>query len=232
MIYVGLDDTDVLGSPGTKRLAREMVDQLPSDLRCRLIVRHQLLDDPRVPCTTKNSSAAMLLEASPAVQVPDLIDWLVDWVLGHLVAGSDPGLCVTTAVPHAITEFGRSCQRQLVTQQQARNLAREHGIHLRGLGGDEGGVIGALAAVGLIAGGDDGRVLRIGDWPDDLSGWQDVSKLWERGIETRCVDSGQTIAQGRVDVGKHLRPNYRAGRVVLFVRRAAEQQPWQAVRLN
>jgi hypothetical protein len=103
---------------------------------------------------------------------------------------------------------------------------------LQGLGGDEGGVIGALAAVGLIASGDDGRVLRIGDWPDDLAGWQDVSTLWERGIETRCVDSGQTIAQGNVDVGKHLRPNYRAGRVVLFARRAAEQQPWQAVRLT
>jgi hypothetical protein len=209
-----------------------MVDQLPSDLRCRLIVRHQLLDDPRVPCTTKNSSAAMLLEASPAVRVPDLIDWLVDWVLGHLVAGSDPGLCVTTMVPHAITEFGRCCQRQLVTQQRARDLAREHGVYLQGLGGDEGGVIGALAAVGLIASGDDGRVLRIGDWPDDLAGWQDVSTLWERGIETRCVDTGQTIAQGNVDVGKHLRPNYRAGRVVLFARRAAEQQPWQAVRLT
>jgi len=232
MIYVGLDDTDVPGSPGTKRMARDMIGDLSAELQCRLIVRHQLLVDPRVPCTTKNSSAAIFLEPSTKVRLPVLIAWLEDWVRGHLVEGSDPGLCVATEVSSKITDFGLRCQRQLVTQREARDLAREQGIYLRGLGGDEGGVIGALAAVGLAAAGDDGRVLRIADWPDDLSGPVQVTTLLERGIAVRCLDSGASITQGIVDVGKHLRPNYRAGHVVLFVRPASPPQPWQAVRLT
>jgi hypothetical protein len=95
-------------------------------------------------------------------------------------------------------------------------------------------VIGALAAVGLAAGGNDGRVVHIGPWPDDLSGPQELARLAERGVEVRRLDTQQPIASGLVDVGKHLRPNYRQGQIVLFVEPAqqAGAVPWIAVRLK
>ena len=44
-------------------------------------------------------------------------------------------------------------------------LAETHHIPLIGLGGDEDGVIGALAAVGLAASGDDDRLRAGGPYP-------------------------------------------------------------------
>ena len=82
-------------------------------------------------------------------------------------------------------------------------------------------MIGALAAVGLSAAGDDGRVVQIGTWPDDLSGTQDIGTLDARGVEVRCLAGGEIVGSGCVDVGKHLRPNLRGHRFVLFV----EPQP-------
>jgi hypothetical protein len=101
------------------------------------------------------------------------------------------------------------------------------------LGGTKEGVIGALAAVGLAAGGDDGRVVHIGGWPDDLAGPQEIATLRARRVEIRDFATRQPVGRGRVDVGKHLRPNYRNNQVVLFVESAAPGPvPWRAVRLK
>ena len=62
MIYVGLDDTDTLDSPGTNQIAKAIVRDLADRFECVLILRHQLLDDPRVPYTSKNGSASVLLK--------------------------------------------------------------------------------------------------------------------------------------------------------------------------
>jgi hypothetical protein len=149
------------------------------------------------------------------------------------VPGSDPGLCVAATVPAAVAEFGRRCQRELVSQQEARDLAAEHGLHLEGLGGTEGGVIGALAAVGLAVGGNDGRVVHIGSWPDDLAGPQEIATLHSRGVEVCRLQTRQAVKGGLVDVGKHLRPNFRENRVMLYVEPVECGPPdWRAVRLK
>ena len=62
MIYVGIDDTDILDAPGTNQLARLMVRELAGQARGRMILRHQLLEDPRVPCTKKNGCASIAFE--------------------------------------------------------------------------------------------------------------------------------------------------------------------------
>lgn len=233
MIYVGIDDTDTLDTPGTNQLARALVKHVADQCRCALIVRHQLLEDPRVPCTSHNGSASILLEPEPEFSLSALIDALRSRMREGFVPGSDPGLCVATAVSEALTAFGRRCQRELVDQQEARNLAAEHGIFLEGLGGTQGGVIGALAAVGLAANGDDGRVVHIGNWPDDLAGSQEVAALRARGVEVHELATQRTVTEGPIDVGKHLRPNYRQNRVVLFVEPAdSGPTPWRAVRLK
>ena len=62
MIFIGLDDTDTLESRGTGHLARQIAAALAADYAVLGVVRHQLLRDPRVPCTKNNSSAAILLD--------------------------------------------------------------------------------------------------------------------------------------------------------------------------
>lgn len=235
MIHVGLDDTDTLDTPGTNQLARELVRTAAVGYRCLRITRHQLLDDPRVPCTSRNGCASILLEPRGEGDIERLIPLLRERMLQWFVPGSDPGLCVVEAVPDGVIAFGHRCQRELVDQAAARALAAGCRIHLEGLGGTEDGIIGALAAVGLSAGGDDGRLVQIGTWPDDLSGPQDVAVLETRGVEVRRLDTYESIRAGVVDVGKHLRANLRANRPVLFVQPgppAGMNIPsWAAVRL-
>ena len=235
MIYVGIDDTDVKDSPGTNRLARRMIQQLRPDYESVIAVRHQLLFDRRIPYTSKNSSASLLFRPTAGRDASELAGRIRHIMRQWLISGSDPGLCVVEEVPEEVIGFGQRCQREVVRQEEARQLAARCGILLEGLGGTEDGVIGALATVGLVAGGNDGRVVSIGAWADDLSGPQEIALLHQRGVsEIRCVDSHETISDGLVDIGKHLRPNYRDRRIVLFAKssppEAAGTAAWQAVR--
>jgi hypothetical protein len=152
------------------------------------------------------------------------------------VPGSDPGLCVTEGVPDAVVEFGLRTQRELIEQKEARELARACGVFLRGFGGTEDGVIGALAGVGLLAAGDDGRVVdRPGwGWPDAFAGEQPLDVVRARGVdEVREAETNRLVEGGVIDVGKHLRPNYRAKRVVLYVQPigAPGESRWRALKL-
>jgi hypothetical protein len=243
MIFVGIDDTDTLDDPGTNQLARHIVRELADTYCGRLIVRHQLLEDPRVPCTRKNGCASILFDAVDAVNRGDmgpgdpavLIHRIRAIMIPWCPKASDPGLCVAATIPPEVIAWGQRCQRELVTQSEARELAAEHGIHLEGLGGTEDGIIGALAAVGLMATKNDGRIVHFGsggeDWYD-VTGILEASDILHRGVdEIRTVDSDVRIASGSVDVGKRLRPNYRAGKVVLFVTRH-EAPHWEAVRVT
>ena len=237
MILVGIDDTDTLDSPGTNQLARRIAERVPSPWSCRRVLRHQLFFDPRVPYTSHNGSASLLFEGDGdglAQLVAFLQAQLRDWY----VPGSDPGLCVATRVPDAVIRFARACQREIVTQDAARSLAAAHGLHLEGFGGTNGGVIGALAAVGLLAQGRDGRVIHLGGWtwPDDFTGIRPVVEIRARGVdEVRVAPSGEVLESGFVDVGKHLRPNIIDGRIVLLVEAAPDHgstHRWNALRLS
>ncbi len=230
MIYVGIDDTDMPGTPGTNQFAKALAVRLADRYECSLIVRHQLLLDPAVPYTSKNSAASVLLQPRNGATTEPLIDELRALVRERFVEGSDPGFCVTQTIPDAVVSYAARCQCEVMTQDAARHLAAEYDIHLEGCGGTNDGVIGALAAVGLIREQNDGRVVRIGAWPDDLAGRQDVAAVRARDVDVQCVETGVDVTTGTIDVGKHLRPNYRQGRVVLFARR--ESDCWQAVRLT
>jgi len=234
VIYVGLDDTDIKGSPGTNQLARAILKRLGPMAEGSAICRHQLLFDPRVPYTSKNGSASITLPRATRADLAALTNEIRDVMRGWFIAGSDPGLCLTDVVPDELGTFGRHCQQEIVDQQEARALASRLGVHLEGLGGTEQGVIGALAAVGLVAGGDDGRVVHLAAWPypDDLTGPCEVAALRARGVEEiRRADSNELVTTGPIDI-KHLRPNMRHGRIVLFVEPSTDGgSPWRAVKL-
>jgi hypothetical protein len=237
MITVGIDDTDMLDAPGTNQLARHLVEQLRGRWRGRLITRHQLLEDPRVPCTRRNGCVAIAFDEPPSESIGKIGEVIRALMLPWCPEGSDPGLCVIEAeVPQDVIDFGRLCQRELVTQQQARELASRHGFLLAGLGGTEDGVIGAVAAVGLMATRDDGRVIYFGDSQVDhfdISGVYPVSRLADFGVqEVRDLEGQQLVNTGTVALGKRLRPNYRQGKVVLFVTPCQNQgTDWHAERV-
>lgn len=249
MIYVGIDDTDTIDHPGTNQLARHLIRELAAKYRAHTIVRHQLLEDPRVPCTSKNGCASILLEplepqananhrgetplSSPKVD-PQLIDSLRLLMLAWCPNGSDPGLCVADRVPPSVVDWGQRCKRELVTQSDAYRIATEAGIYLEGLGGTQDGVIGALAAIGLVATKNDGRITYSGAAPQDwyeVTGRMAVDEIHAHGVdEIRRLDNGEIVTEATIIVAKRLRPNYRSGRKVLYITKD-EQCEWVAARV-
>jgi tRNA(Ile2) C34 agmatinyltransferase TiaS len=227
MLFIGLDDTDTLESRGTGQLARQIAAALAVDYPLLGVTRHQLLVDPRVPCTKNNSSAAILLadgDLDPVV----LLERIRLLMLADYQPGSDPGLCVSRSAPTAVAEFGRRAQRELVTQDEARALAAAHGLPLIGLGGDEGGVIGALAAVGLAASGEDGRYVLVGR-SRELSGLQPIPALLAAGIAAVQTPDGKPVTEGLVQTDK-LRPARRGGRPIAVVEWMGDC--WQPLKLD
>jgi tRNA(Ile2) C34 agmatinyltransferase TiaS len=224
---IGIDDTDNLESRGTGHLARMMAIALAQDFRVHGVTRHQLLQDERVPMTAKNSSAGILFEGDP-YPLEEIASYARKMLLGDFQPGSDPGLCVATAVPAEIISYGGRAQREFVYQQEARNLAAAHGIYLEGLGGTEDGVIGALAAVGLAASGNDGRYVQIGTIRD-LEGMQPLSTVLATGIIAVQTVDAQPVIDGLVLADK-LRPARRDGQPILFVERQADH--WLPLKLD
>jgi hypothetical protein len=187
--------------------------------RSAIICRHQLFFDPRVPYTSQNGSASIQLPHGDEVPRVELIATTRNVMRDSYVEGSDPGLAVCSTTSPAMAAFALRAKHDLVTQADAREVADGSACHLEGLGGTNQGIIGALAAIALAAGGDDGRVVHVDGWPwpDEFSGLQSVTDIRARGVAEILTPSGDPFPGGVVDVGKHLRPSWRGGRIVLFV---------------
>ena len=228
MIIIGLDDTDNLESRGTGHLARQIAAELAADFPLVGVTRHQLLVDQRVPCTKNNSCAAITLDVDSDVDLPRLFERVREMMLVEFQPGSDPGLCIAAEVPVEITEFGFHVKRELVEQEQARRLADVNGLLLQGLGGTQDGVIGALAAIGLAACGEDGRYIYVGQ-VRDLSGLQSVQTVIDAGVTAVRTLDGTSVTQGLLLVDK-LRPARRGGQPVAVVN--WEDDHWQPLKLD
>ncbi len=229
MIYIGLDDTDNLESRGTGRLARAIAQQISPDFSVLGVTRHQLLVDPRVPYTSHNSSAAISLQSDSGVDLHALFQRVQAMMMDDFVPGSDPGLCIASHhVAEALADFGRKAQTEIVTQAQARALSEAHGALLAGLGGSQDGIIGALAAVGLAASGEDGRYILVGN-SRDLLGLQEISAILSTGISAVRTMDGAQVDHGLV-ASEKLRPARRGGQAVLYVE--WQDDHWQPLKLD
>ena len=232
-VLLGLDDTDTLDQGGTGRLARELARLLAHETGGVLlgVSRHRLLQDPRVPCTRKNQSSCVALRLGRE-PIGSIVRWLREEVRRRAVAGSDPGICVATPqqVTPAILAFGERVKRDFVRQDEALALAAQEGLFLEALGGTGDGVIGALAAVGLRASGNDGRLTALGRIRE-LNGVQSVSALMAAGPIARVCDLAGILLppETMVDTGGKVRPWLRNGEPVLVVEPAMDGT-WRPVR--
>jgi hypothetical protein len=235
VIYIGIDDTDIVGSPGTNQLARRIVRRLGRTAAGAIVCRHQLFFDPRVPFTSGNGSASIQLPSGDGIARDELVAAVREEMRDFFVEGSDPGLAVATTASGEMMAFAARARSEVVTQHDARSTAARSECYLEGLGGTNQGIIGALAAIALAAGGDHGRIVHLDEWPwpDRFSGVQPVAAIRDRGVADIRTSAGDAFTGGDIDVGKHLRPNWRGGRVVLFVEPPeAPGSPWRAQRLD
>jgi hypothetical protein len=230
-----VDDTDDAGSRGTGFRARQLGSSLEDDRLVTLlgVTRHQLFVHPRIPYTSHNSAACLVVRLTPGVDDDALAARCRAFLRRTSAPGSDAGLCL--AGSHAggddVVAFGHSAKRRVLTACEALALARRNGLRLDPLTGDGGGVIGALAAVGLRAGGADGRFLWLRGLRE-LTGTHPAGALRTlAGIEdVQTLDGRSVPAADHVNAGEWPRPVLLGGRPVLLVEEETDDTAdWRSV---
>jgi hypothetical protein len=193
---IGIDDTDNLESRGTGFRARQLGARLAEAGlgKVRGITRHQLFVHPSIPYTSHNSSACLDADVAEG-RFDDLVGFCREFLLRESAEGSDAGLCIAAFddLNGEVQTFGRHAKEVVLNQQQAESVARQAGIHLEGLTGDHGGIIGALAATGLRRSGKDGRFIWLRG-VRELEGIVQASELLrETGIDAIEQRQGQPV---------------------------------------
>lgn len=222
-ILIGIDDTDVLGTkPGTGRLARDLAHDLANrGARLVAVLRHQLLVDPRIPYTSHNSPACVVLDLPCADGLDATFAATAHYVSERAALGADPGVCLVPedAVGDAIVDWGLRAASEVVSKAEAVDLATACSLRWAELGGTGDGIIGALAAVGLTRHGDAGRYLELAGGLRDFGDSVAASALRARGITPISTSrNGEPIpANAVIATGGWLRPRMIGGRPVLFV---------------
>lgn len=219
-IYIGFDDTDNIDADvGTGKLARRFEAELPAGCSLRGVVRQQLLVDARIPYTSHNSSACLIVEIPEVSVVATIREKAIRHIEKESLSGSDPGLCIAWGNNGAfgpLLDLGRHCTERVVTQAEAMQAAA--GFHLSGHGGTHDGIIGAAAAVGLTASGWSGRFIEFARLRE-LPGVVTVAELEERGMSVVSMDRDALFPRpdDRVDTKGWLRPRLLGHRAVVPV---------------
>ncbi|MBS7526284.1 hypothetical protein KHM83_06315 [Fusibacter paucivorans] len=160
--FLCLDDTDNVDSIGTgelvERIKREIAAQGIG--KCHHITRHQLLIHEAIPYTSHNSSMCLEGEA-PRCSMRLIQDIGIDIIRKFRAAGSDPGFCMignpTINEKNMLIHYGQRATTEVLTKQEAYDLAYYLGIHLSEHGGTGDGIIGAMAGIGLRLSGNHGE---------------------------------------------------------------------------
>ena len=191
-LLIGIDDTDNKESRGTGYNSRQLAAAIENAKLGRVhgITRHQLFVHPEIPYTSQNSSAC--LDVNMENKSNQFIQFCRDFMLKIAANGSDVGLCIAESdiVPEEIIQWGIGAKSIVLKMQSAMELSEKNAIYLEGLTGTRDGVIGALAAVGLRKGGNDGRFI----WLHAIKNLRDI----EQGVhpvELLVSQSGVDIVQ-------------------------------------
>lgn len=225
-VLIAIDDTDNLESRGTGYRARMLAQLLAQQGRAEIegITRHQLMVSPLIPYTSHNSAACLAVRADMD-RLGDLTAVCGEYLAAESAPGSDAGLCIAAErrVGDVVKRFGRRAKSEVLSQEEAVRLAAQENLVLRGYTGTEGGVIGALAAIGLRAGGEDGRFLWLRGIRDIDFGYYRVADLFDRtGVDRLQTTHGEPIVDldQIVDVWWSPRPVLLQGQAVLLVEKA------------
>jgi len=218
---IGIDDTDNLESRGTgfrgRMLGSSLAEARIGELRGAS--RHQLLVHDDIPYTSHNSSLCLDIRVNES-RAAELAPFCRDFLLRESATGSDAGLCIAAwdSVPDNVTEFGQSAQTTVLTLEDATQLALEEGLLLEGLTGDHGGMIGALSAVGLRRGGNDGRFVWLKGIREVSGVMSTADLLTQTGIDVIRTMGGEAAAMdARIRTSDWTRAVLIDGQAVLLV---------------
>ena len=181
------------------------------------ITRHQLLVHPQIPYTSHNSSACLSVETKNA---DDVWDASREFLLREAATGSDAGLCLAEweVIFAEVQSFGRRAKTEVLTMFKAHRTASISGIRCEGLTGTGGGVIGALAGMGLHRAVNDGRFLWLPGLRE-MMGKYPVEEVIAKGhIERVCtLDHDELSPEEIIDIGEWVRPVLRNGKSTLYI---------------
>ena len=225
---IGIDDTDEPDGEGTSRLAVAWAAAVEAEGFgvTHGVTRHQLWPSPKIEATGQNRCLAIALETDR--NVLDVEDHIVDYVREHASSKANPAVGLLsrhTDMPHALA-FGRRAQQELLKLADAERYATESNVLLRGLGGNRNGMIGALAAVGLHAGGKDGLFIQLRGIRD-LEGRVTAGQIRERTALDHVIDedTGEELDRDDlVDTGNWVRPRMIEDDPVLLTRRSPDEK--------
>ena len=235
-VLVSIDDTDNHESRGTGFRARQLAQMLAAGQLAvvRGISRHQLFVHPDIPYTSHNSALCLDMDWRGG-PLSELADITRAYLREASAPGSDAGFCICpfASVPGEVAAFGAAAKNVVLTQAAARDLARRHGIILEGVTGDEGGVIGAIASVGLRKAANDGRFV----WVEGVRELRGITTadvlLKETGIDIiRAAENRIVTGPDRISVEPWPRPVLLGDKAVLLVERVEGNHAecdWQLV---
>ena len=221
-ILIGIDDTDNPNTRGTGYQSRQMAKEIHSKSlgRVKCITRHQLFFDPRIPYTSQNSSACLLVNPKNKDKI---IETCRNFLLQIAAEGSDVGLAVSDYfnVDSSIINWGKRAKKEVLTKEEAYKLAKSKNIFLEGLTGTKDGIIGSLAAIGLRKFGSDGRCIWLdGKEIRDLKGVYTAKKLLQEIYIDRVLDinNHEINHNSKIFVGDWVRPAVINNKITIFVR--------------
>lgn len=218
-ILIGVDDTDNPESRGTGFRAREM-GRLLTELglgKLKGVTRHQLLFDLRIPYTSHNSSACLELEIN---NISEIQKFCASYLRKESAEGSDAGLCITPIdkVSERILNWGFRAKKEIISKEESKYIASEEGIFLEGYTGDKGGVIGALAAVGLRKTANDGRFLWIKGMRELIGVFKVADIKKQTGVEEILSMQNEPLPdETKVFLGDWWRPVMKNNKIIIIV---------------
>jgi hypothetical protein len=228
-LLVAIDDTDNTEPDciGTGRMARMLADALVERglAAATDVTRHQLLVHPDIPFTSHNSSACVAL-SGVVVAAEAVADAARRFLLDHLQAGANPGLCVLApaSVPSFLLEFAKRAQTEVLSLAEADDTAERLDGTVWWHGETGQGRIGAMAAAALRHCGEDGRYIEL-PGIRELEGTLSVGEIRGRSAIARVetLEGEELPDETVVDTEDWIRPALRGGRPVLRVRRVGER---------
>ncbi len=220
---LAVEDTDHDENKGTGYKTRELGFLLQEKKLAELIMltRHQLNTDPAIRFTSHNRAACLLLDV---YDFPEFLAVSREYILSVSTKGSGTAFCVMpfTKPVETIKAWGRRAKDEILTREEAiRIAAAVPDCILEGLAGDQRGVIGALAAVGLRQWGNDGEVLWVKGLKDMFGLYSPDQLQQECGI-MKVLDGEykEVPPKSLITMNGRTRPTLFCGEMVLFVKRS------------
>ncbi len=222
---IGVDDADSLKSPTTGELIRQLAESLKADglAEPRGVTRHQLLVKKKIPYTAHNSAICMSIDGR---DMDALWEFARDYLALECERHSNPGLCIgpSDGLSHEVMSWGRRAKSEVLTVEEAQQVAAKARLRLVQIAGNGSGMIGALAAVGLHHEGNDGRFIWLPGLLD-LQGTCSVRDILERSaIDRVCsLEHAELPIDELVELTEWTRPLLRDGQATLYVEQKKER---------